>query len=52
MRTLVDEVKAVGRYSEIWDGKDQKGRRVGSGVYMLSLQFGDYSRSKKIIHLK
>jgi Tol biopolymer transport system component len=33
VRTLVDETRAAGQYSAIWDGKDNFGRSVGTGTY-------------------
>lgn len=33
IRTLVNEEKPVGVYEVTWDGKDDYGHRVASGVY-------------------
>jgi hypothetical protein len=33
LRTLVNERKAVGSYTVAWDGKDQFGQAVASGIY-------------------
>ena len=39
IRTLVDrEVVAPGTYSATWDGRDERGQRVSSGVYVLLLE--------------
>lgn len=38
VRTLVDEVRPQGANSLIWDGRDDGGRSVASGVYQLRLE--------------
>lgn len=50
--TLVDEVKSPGRYSVVWNGKDQSGKPVPSGVYLYRLQAGSFAASKKMMLLK
>jgi hypothetical protein len=35
-----------------WDGTDQSGRRLGSGVYFLKLQLGDYTTTEKLLLIK
>jgi hypothetical protein len=37
VRTLVDEVRAEGAHTVIWDGTRQDGRRVASGTYVYRL---------------
>ena len=37
VRTLVDEEKLPGIYQVIWDGKDEKGKDVASGIYLYQL---------------
>jgi hypothetical protein len=49
---IVDEVKPVGRHSIIWDGRDNRSKRVASGIYFYRLQVGDRAESKKMILLK
>jgi len=36
----------------IWDGTDQNGKRVTSGVYFFKLQSGDRTKIAKVIYLK
>lgn len=37
VRTLVDEVQEPGAHRVMWDGRDESGRQVVSGVYMYRL---------------
>ncbi|UCE24090.1 MAG: T9SS type A sorting domain-containing protein [Candidatus Zixiibacteriota bacterium] len=50
--TLVDETMPAGNHSAIWNGADDSGNRVASGVYLYQLRAGDYVESKKMILLK
>jgi flagellar hook assembly protein FlgD len=40
VRTLVDEGMPQGSHEAVWDGRDAKGRGVGSGTYLARLEFG------------
>lgn len=40
VRTLVDDVQAAGRHEVDWDGRDDRGREVGSGAYLMRLEAG------------
>jgi hypothetical protein len=50
--TLVNERKASGYYSVVWDGKDKNGRLVASGVYFYHIEAGEFAKSKKMLLLK
>ena len=52
VRILTDERKASGRYQVIWDGKNEKGEDVASGIYFCILKAGDFSETKKMILLR
>lgn len=52
VRTLVDEEKSAGKYTEIWDSKDNNSKQVASGTYFYQLQVGEFTSTKKIIFLK
>lgn len=52
VKTLVDEEKAPGNYKIIWDGKDNSGKEVASGIYFYQLRTADYTSSKKMVLLK
>ncbi len=50
--TLVDEVMKPGVYLADWDGKDEQGTPVSSGIYFYRMQAGDFSEMKKMVLLK
>ncbi|MGB2696313.1 MAG: T9SS type A sorting domain-containing protein, partial [Candidatus Zixiibacteriota bacterium] len=52
VKTLLDEGKIPGDYQAIWDGKDNEGNLVPSGIYFYQLTVGKYSESKKMLFLK
>jgi hypothetical protein len=52
VRTLVDEDKLPGRYNIVWDGKDNSGKDVGSGIYFYQLKTKDYTETKKMVLLR
>lgn len=52
VRTLLSRELESGTYSVQWNGEDQSGRRVASGVYFLRLTAGDVSRLRKLVLLK
>jgi len=52
VKTLVDEPRQPGRYQITWDGKNDSGSRVSSGMYFYRLKVGSHSESKKMTLLK
>ncbi len=52
VRTLVNETKAAGFYSSKWDGRDDNGNQVSSGVYFYRLNADKNSLTKKMILMK
>lgn len=52
IRTLVEKELSAGTYKVIWDGKDQFGNDVPSGVYLYDLITEERRISKKMILLK
>jgi flagellar hook assembly protein FlgD len=50
--TLTDGVQESGRYEVRWDGCDEAGREVSSGVYFYQLKAGKTVVSRKMILLK
>jgi len=52
VKTLVDEEKSPGNYQLIWDGKDQRGDEVSSGIYFYQLKAGNYKETRKMSLLR
>ncbi|MCX5800846.1 MAG: endonuclease [Candidatus Eisenbacteria bacterium] len=52
VRTLAEGVRAVGRYDVTWDGRDDIGVPVASGVYMCELRAPGRVETKKMVLLK
>lgn len=52
VKTLVDDYKTAGQYSVVWDGKDNSGNAVSSGSYFYQIKTGDFTSTKKMIHIK
>lgn len=51
-RVLVDEIRPAARYEEIWDGRDDTGRKAASGVYFYRFKTGSFSETRKLILLR
>jgi len=52
VRTMVDGVKGAGAYSLEWNGRDDRGTAVSSGVYFYRLTAGDFSDVRKMTLVK
>ena len=52
VRTLVDEDHTQGRYSVSWDGKDDFGGAVASGVYLCRMDAGTFASVRKMTLLR
>lgn len=52
VRTLVDELKRPGNYEVVWDGKDDHGIEVASGIYLCKLTVDSYQKINKMVLLK
>ncbi len=50
--TLVDGPQVAGVFTYTWNGMDEAGRGVSSGVYFASLKAGSYSATKKMLLLR
>ncbi len=49
VRTLVADSRMSGAYRVDWDGLDQNGRLLPSGVYVLRLDVGEQAASRRIL---
>jgi hypothetical protein len=52
VRTLVEEVKGAGEYTVAWDGRNDSGKRLGSGVFFYQLEASEFKSAKKIVIVK
>jgi len=52
VRQLVNEEQEAGSYRVVWDGRDEKGEGVPSGIYVYRIETGSYTASKKLLLLK
>ena len=52
IKTLVEEVRETGNYSTIWNGTDDSGKLVTSGVYFYKMKANNYTATKKMILMK
>ena len=52
VKTLVNDHRSAGRYTILWDGRDDAGHMVGSGVYFYQIQAGSFTKTAKMVFLK
>jgi flagellar hook assembly protein FlgD len=49
VRTLLDNERASGEFDLEWNGTDDAGRRVASGVYWCRLDYEGRSETEKLL---
>ncbi len=52
VQVLVDGVLEAGRQAAVWNGTDQEGRRLGSGVYFARFQADGVAQTSKLVLVK
>ena len=52
IRTLVDEIKPAGQYSVVWDGRDEQGHLVSSGLYFYIMRCGNAKQVRRMLFMK
>jgi FtsP/CotA-like multicopper oxidase with cupredoxin domain len=52
VRRLASGVHSAGQHSVMWDGKDNLGNSVVSGIYFYRLQAGNFLQTKKMVLLR
>ncbi|MBI2950898.1 VCBS repeat-containing protein [bacterium] len=52
VRRLLDAPHAPGRYRVTWDGRDDLGRPVASGVYFYEMEVGAFRDAKRMLLLR
>jgi Big-like domain-containing protein len=52
IKALVREPREAGLYYDIWDGSDDDGNQVASGIYFYSLNTSQFSATRKMVMIK
>jgi hypothetical protein len=52
VRRILDEVRGEGDHETTWDGRDDRGRRLPSGLYLYRLEADDQRLARKMMLLK
>ena len=52
VRVLVDEARTPGSYEINWDGRDEQGLPVPSGLYLYTVRFGEVEATKNMLLVK
>jgi flagellar hook assembly protein FlgD len=52
VKTLVNRMMSPGNHTVQWNGNDESGNPVSSGVYYYKMRSGKYSNTKKMLLLK
>lgn len=52
VRTLISGPSAAGRHAVTWDGRDERGSRIASGVYFCGLEVEDRLFTKRLTVVK
>ncbi len=52
VRTMIDRDLPAGEHAAVWDGRDNRGRRVGSGSYLYRLSVNGHMRTRRMVVAK
>lgn len=52
VRTLIKLQQPAGFYSVVWDGADDDGEEVTSGIYVYEMSAGDFRERRKLVMVK
>jgi len=53
IKTLVDDDKLNNVvYTQVWDGRNEDGKLVASGVYFVNIKAGNFTKTEKIVVIK
>lgn len=52
IRNLLDRKVDPGKYKIFWDGKNNHGLEVSSGIYLCNIRSKSFYQTKKMIHIK
>ncbi len=52
VRVLVEEKQKAGQYTKLWDGRDDRGMLLPSGIYLYRLEAGEFVSVKRMLLMK
>jgi hypothetical protein len=52
VRVLADGPRSAGVHTVMWDGRDDAGRAVSSGVYFCRMHAGKYAKTQKMLYAR
>ena len=52
VKLLIDEIRASGKHSIVWNGENSIGKRVASGVYFYKISLDSAELHKKMLMIK
>jgi hypothetical protein len=52
VKTLFEDYQTPGMKTLVWDGRDDRGAQLGSGVYFYRLQAGEFNQTRKMTLIK
>jgi hypothetical protein len=52
VKKLIDRDCIAGNHSIVWNGTDEQGKNVASGIYLYRMTNGNYSSSQKMMLMK
>ena len=52
VRTLIDQNQPAGYYTILWDGANEQGQTLASGIYIFRLKSHSFTKSRKLVIVK
>jgi hypothetical protein len=52
VRRLIDGERGAGRHEAVWDGRDESGRQVANGIYVLRLDTGGRTLTTRAVKIR
>ncbi|RLC50903.1 MAG: hypothetical protein DRI23_06130, partial [Candidatus Cloacimonadota bacterium] len=52
VKTLVNKSMDAGLHQIVWEGLDDAGKQISSGIYFYKMQAGEYNATRKMIMMK
>jgi hypothetical protein len=52
VHTLVDGLRGPGIHTTVWNGVDDEGRRISSGIYFYRMEAGGFTKTQKMLLVK